>query len=172
MKHVIPPLVLTLVCAVVCGLLAVVNAVTEDKIAQAEIDKLQNSLISVFGEGTYTQLDADFDGVTAVYSSEDGITIFDITTDGYAAGGIRALIGIAGDGTVANVGIVSCAETPGVGTKILENGYAAGYAGAALSGDAVSGGPDLISGATKSSNGLRNAVALALTAHSQMKEVQ
>ncbi len=172
MKKMIPSLVLTLVCAVVCGLLAVVNAVTEDKIAQAEAEKLQKSLTAVFGEGTYTELEQQLDGITAVYQNDRGIVIFDITSDGYASGGIRALVGITPDGTVEDVGIVSCAETPGVGTQILENNYASGYAGASLSGDGISGGPDLISGATKSSNGLKNAVELALASYAQMKEVQ
>ncbi len=172
MKKLLPSLVLTLVCAVVCGLLAVVNAVTKDKIAQAETDKLQNSLTAVFGEGTYTTLEQSFEGVTAVYQSEDGIIIFDITVDGYSSGGIRALVGVASDGTVAGTGIVSCSETPGLGTQIQENGYAAGYTGASLSGTDVTGGPDLISGATKSSTGLKNAVVLALTTYSQMQEVQ
>jgi electron transport complex protein RnfG len=164
-EKIIPSLVLTIVCAIVCGLLAVVNLVTKDKIAQAEIDKVQKSLVSVFGEDTYTQIDAQPEGVTAVYTSQSGLTIFDITADGYSKGGIRALIGFHEDGTIANVGIVSCGETAGVGTKIQDNSYLTQYAGAADSTDY----PDLISGATFSSTGLRNAVELAAQA---FKEVQ
>ena len=46
-----PALVLTLVCAVVCGLLAAVDLATKGKIVQAESDKVQKSLVAVFGEG-------------------------------------------------------------------------------------------------------------------------
>lgn len=172
MKKLLPSLVLTLVCAIVCGLLAAVDAVTRDKIAAAESEKLQKSLIAAFGEDTYTALNTELEGITAVYTSSGGVTIFDITADGYASGGIRALVGINPDGTVCNVGIVTCKETPGLGTQIQEDGYADSYAGAALTNNVLMGGPDVISGATKSSMGLKRAVALALSAHAQMQEVQ
>ena len=157
-ERIMPSLVLTIVCAVVCGLLAVVNALTRDKIAQAETDKVQRSLVSVFGEGSYTPQDVQYDGVEQVYLSDQGITVYDITTDGYSKGGIRALIGIDRNGAVSAVGIVSCGETAGVGTKITAPEYLAEFCGAS---DA-DGFPDAISGATFSSKGIRAAVELAL----------
>ena len=119
-EKLLPSAVLTIVCAVVCGLLAAANAATHDKIVQAEADKVQKSLVRCFGEGTYTPLETAFEGVTAVYESTDGLQIYDITADGYSKGGIRALIGIAQDGSIAGIGIVSCGETAGVGTKITD----------------------------------------------------
>lgn len=164
-KTLLPSLVLMLVCAAVCGLLAGADLLTRDKIAQEENDKVQKSLTAVFGQDSYTQLPDTVEGVTAIYRSSTDTVIFDITVDGYAKGGIRTLVGISPDGSVAAVGIVSCGETAGVGTKITEPGYLAEFAGAA---DA-SGYPDLISHATFSSDGLRNAVQLAQTA---FKEVE
>ena len=157
-EKLLPSAVLTIVCAVVCGLLAAVNAATHDKIVQAEADKVQKSLVRCFGEGTYTPLETAFDGVTAVYESTDGLQIYDITADGYSKGGIRALIGIAQDGSIAGIGIVSCGETAGVGTKITDPAYLAQFDGARTAEDF----PDAISRATFSSKGLQNAVALAL----------
>ena len=157
-EKLLPSLVLTLVCAIVCGLLAAVHALTRDKIVQAESDKVQNSLTSVFGRGTYTPLNVQYDGVSQVYSNGAGLTIYDITADGYSKGGIRALIGIDENGTVAAVGIVSCEETAGVGTKITDPAYLDGFTGAA----GADGYPDMISGATFSSRGIRAAVTLAL----------
>lgn len=156
-EKILPSLVLTIVCAVVCGLLAVVNSLTRDKIVQAESDKVQRSLVSVFGEGSYQPLDRRYDGVTQVFSG-NGLTIYDITVDGYSKGGIRALVGIDESGTVSGVGIVSCGETAGVGTKITAPDYLAGFRGAADE----SGYPDMISGATFSSKGIRAAVTLAI----------
>ena len=156
-EKLLPSLVLTLVCAVVCGLLAVANVLTRDKIAQVEEDKIRRGLVSVFGEGNYQPLDMYFDGVNQVYQS-DGILIFDIVTDGYSKGGIHALIGVDSNYTVTTVGIISCGETAGVGTKITASDYLDKFRGAA---DA-SGYPDIISGATFSSKGLRSAVSLAL----------
>lgn len=158
-ERILPSLVLTVVCAVVCGLLAVVNVLTRDKIVQAEADKVQRSLVSVFGEGSYQPLDMRYEGVSQVFISDKGTTIYDITVDGYSKDGIRALIGIDETGAVSAVGIVSCAETAGVGTKITDPGYLNGFSGAADE----SAYPDMISGATFSSKGLRQAVTIALT---------
>lgn len=155
-QTVLPSVVLTVVCTVVCGLLSVVQTATSERIAQAERAKVQKSLTAVFGEGTYTETAADFDGVTAVYEG-NGLTIFDVTSDGYAKGGIRALVGVAEDGTVSAVGIVSCNETAGVGTKVTETAYLNRFAGASGEEDY----PDAVSGATFSSRGLHSAVALA-----------
>ncbi len=168
MQKILPSLVLMLVCAVVCGLLAAANAVTKDKIAQAETDKVQKSLTAVFGVDTYTELSTDAEPVTAVYRNSAGMYIFDITADGYAKGGIRALIGVNADGTVADIGIVSLSETPGLGTKINDTAYLSQYSGIADTADA----PDAISGATYSSRGLRSAVQTALDAMVQIKEVE
>ena len=41
-----PPVVLAVVCACCCGLLAVANSVTKDKIAAAEAASIQESLTS------------------------------------------------------------------------------------------------------------------------------
>lgn len=167
MQKILPSLVLTLVCAVVCGLLAAANAVTKDKIAQAEAQKVQDSLTAVFGDGrTYTETPSPNEDITAVYESNDGVLIFDITVSGYNKDGIRALIGITQDGTVENLGIVSISETAGLGTKINDKAFLSGYIGAA---DAAEG-PDAITGATYSSKGLRHAVELALDAYQTMKE--
>ncbi len=168
MQKFLPSLVLMLVCAVVCGLLAAANAVTKDKIAQTERDKVQNSLISVFGEDTYTELECSLEDITAVYQNSSGMMIYDITADGYAKDGIRALIGVAPSGTITDIGIVSLSETPGLGTKINNPDYLARYQGI----NSTMFAPDAISGATYSSNGLKQAVITVLKAHAQLKEVQ
>lgn len=156
-EKVMPSVVVTLVCAIVCGLLAVVNDLTAERIVQAEADKVQKSLAAVFGEDTYIQTADTYEGVTAVYTNTSGVTIYDITADGYSKGGIRALVGVAEDGSIAGVGIVSCGETAGVGTKVTEDAYLAGFTGAA----GEENYPEAISGATFSSRGLHNAVLLA-----------
>ncbi len=169
MQKILPSLVLTLVCAIVCGLLALANAVTKDKIAEAEAQKVQDSLIAVFGkESSYTELENTNEAVTAVYESSSGMLIFDITVSGYNKDGIRTLISVNTDGTVAGLGIVSISETVGLGTRIEDEAFLSKYIGVS---DAQEG-PDAITGATYSSNGLKNAVDIALHAYADMKEVQ
>lgn len=159
-EKIMPSVVVTLVCVIVCGLLAVVNMATADRIVQAEADKVQRSLSAVFGEDTYTQLEENFEnvsGVSAAYRNSQNITIYDVSADGYSKGGIRVLVGIAEDGSIAGVGFVSCGETAGIGTRVTEESYLAGFTGAAGETDY----PDMISGATFSSRGLRKAVQTA-----------
>lgn len=168
MQKILPALILMAVCAVVCGLLAAANAVTKDKIVQAESHKVQKSLTAVFGEDAYTELPSVSEEITAVYQNSAGMYIFDITADGYAKDGIRALIGIEPDGTVAGIGIVSLAETPGLGTKISDPAHLAKFSGIQDTADA----PDAISGATYSSRGLESAVQTALDVMAQIEEVE
>ena len=163
MQKILPTAVLTLVCAVVCALLALAHMVTRDRIEAAEIEKVQKSLASVFGEKTYTALDTVPEGVTAVYRSSDGLTIYDITADGYARGGLRVLTGLSPDGRIAGVGIVSCGETAGIGTSVTEESYLSCFTGAADE----AAYPDAISGATFSSGGLHRAVALAQASYAK-----
>ncbi len=168
MQKFLPALILMIVCAIVCGLLAVANAMTKEKIAQAQVEKVQKSLVSVFGEDTYTPAETAYEGVSAVYTSKSGVTVFDITTSGYSKDGIQALIGIQADGTVAGIGIVSLKETAGLGTKIADAAYLSQYQGISD----VQEGPDAITGATFSSGGLQAAVELALTTYQMMQEVE
>ena len=162
-QKILPTAVLTLVCAIVCALLALTHMVTQERIEAAEIERVQKSLAAVFGAQGYTALAAVPEGITAVYRSDDGLTIYDITADGYAKGGLRVLTGIAPDGSIAGVGIVSCGETAGIGTRVTERAYLDRFAGAADE----SAYPDAISGATFSSGGLHRAVALAQTSYAK-----
>ncbi len=167
MEKILPSLVLMCVCAVVCGLLALANMATADKIEQAQAEKVQASLISAFGEDTYTTIDIEeTDGINAVYESSDGIMIFDITTSGYSKNGINVLIGVDTDGSISGIGIVSLSETAGLGTKINDSTFLAKYVGI----DDITNAPDGITGATYSSNGLKTAVELALTSFTSVKE--
>ena len=58
-KMILPPIVLAVVCALCCGLLAVANAVTKDKIAAAEAASIQESLQQLPNAGNFTEV-SDF----------------------------------------------------------------------------------------------------------------
>lgn len=90
-----------------------------------------------------------------------------IQTAGYAGKSkpIEALVGFDQDGTIVNVMIVSCQETPGLGTKIEDAEYLKGYQGVSGSADSV----DTITGATISSKALRNGVNFALGMFEEVK---
>lgn len=168
MKSFTPPLVLSVVCIAVSGLLAFANQLTAPRIAKAQEEKLSKSLVEVFGEADYKTLDKSFENVNQVITDENNRAIFDITVDGYSKDGIEALIGIDSEGKVCGIGIVSLKETTGIGTRIQANDYIEKFIG--LDNDDF---PDdtIISGATYSSKGMRNAVSIAVSTYSQNKEV-
>lgn len=168
MKSFTPPLVLSVVCIAVSGLLAFANQLTAPRIAKAQEEKLSKSLVEVFGEADYKTLDKSFENVNQVITDENNRAVFDITVDGYSKDGIEALIGIDSDGKVCGIGIVSLKETTGIGTRIQANDYIEKFIG--LDNDDF---PDdtIISGATYSSKGMRNAVSIAVSTYSQNKEV-
>lgn len=168
MKSFTPPLVLSVVCIAVSGLLAFANQLTAPRIAKAQEEKLSKSLVEVFGEADYKTLDKSFENVNQVITDENNRAVFDITVDGYSKDGIEALIGIDSEGKVCGIGIVSLKETTGIGTRIQANDYIQKFIG--LDNDDF---PDdtIISGATYSSKGMRNAVSIAVSTYSQNKEV-
>lgn len=168
MKSFTPPLVLALVCIAVSGLLAFANQLTAPRIAKAQEEKLSESLVEVFGEADYKTVDKSFENVNQVITDQNNRAVFDITVDGYSKDGIQALIGIDGDGKICGIGIVSLKETTGIGTRIESNDYIGKFIG--LDNDDF---PDdtIISGATYSSKGMRNAVSIAMETYAENKEV-
>ncbi len=168
MKSFTPPLVLALVCIAVSGLLAFANQLTAPRIAQAQEEKLSKSLVEVFGEADYKTVDKSFENVNQVITDQNNRAVFDITVDGYSKDGIQALIGIDGDGKICGIGIVSLKETTGIGTRIEANDYIGKFIG--LDNTDFPDGT-IISGATYSSKGMRNAVSIAMETYAENKEV-
>ena len=168
MKSFTPPLVLALVCIAVSGLLAFANQLTAPRIAQAQEEKLSKSLVEVFGEADYKTVDKSFENVNQVITDQNNRAVFDITVDGYSKDGIQALIGIDGDGKICGIGIVSLKETTGIGTRIEANDYIGKFIGL----DNTDFPDDtIISGATYSSKGMRNAVSIAMETYAENKEL-
>ena len=121
-KMLLPPLVLMLICVICCGILAVANAVTEDKIAAAEADAIQSSLQQLPDAGNFTEIaeftaaDHDRATATALYQDEKGQMAVLVTADGYNKGGLQVIVGVDAQGAVTGVTFVSVTETPGLGT--------------------------------------------------------
>lgn len=165
---IVPPLVLALICAVCCGMLAVANSVTKDKIAAAEADAIQSSLQELPDAGTFEEItdftpaDGDKAAATALYADEKGQAAVLVTADGYNKGGLQVIIGVDKDGAVTGVSFVSVSETPGLGTKVQTNPELLLDKIVGLSDTAAVDGADNITGATYSSKGMKAAVNCAL----------
>ena len=160
------PLVLTLICGSVCGLLTVGNALTKDKIAAAEDAVFQSSLKDAFGDGNYRAMDLKLNGINQVIRDEQNRTIFDITSTGYEKDSQHLLIGLDSSGAVCGICAVSMTDSPTQAAKVQENAFLSQFYGQ----DAPSEMYDAVSGATKSSGGVHAAVSLALQTYQEHKE--
>ena len=130
-----PPLVLTLICLITCGLLVAAYEATYVDNTGVITDKLSAGLTEVYGSADgFEMLKNDdgtvltYDGVTSVLS--DGTNIaFEVTADGYSKGGLHVLVGVGETGTVQGVSIMTIGETPGLGTKVQNAGFLGQFSG-------------------------------------------
>lgn len=130
-----PPLVLTLICLITCGLLVAAYEATYVDNTGVITDKLTAGLTEVYGTAkNYEMLLNDdgtvltYDGVTSILS--DGTnTAFEITADGYSTGGLHVLVGLDENGAVKGVSIMTIGETPGLGTKVQDAGFLGQFSG-------------------------------------------
>ena len=156
--------VLVSICAVVAILLACTNYLTAPIIEKNEQEKANGALFEVLPDGGSFEL-MDISAyklpatVSEVYRAENGGYVFKLTTSGYAAGMVL-MCGVGADSTVVGTKLISSNETPAIG------GAAANTFAPALVGKDVTtiDGVDIVSGATKTTEGYRSAVKDALNA--------
>ncbi|MBQ3161487.1 MAG: FMN-binding protein [Oscillospiraceae bacterium] len=130
-----PPLVLTLICLITCGLLVAAYEATYVDNTGVITDKLTAGLTEVYGtaDGFEMLLNDDgtvltYDGVTSILS--DGTNYaFEVTADGYSKGGLHVLVGLSETGSVQGVSIMTIGETPGLGTKVQDAGFLGQFSG-------------------------------------------
>ncbi len=132
-----PPLVLTLICLIACGLLVAAYEATYVDNTGVITDKLTAALAEIYGtaESYEILLNDDgtvltYDGVTSILS--DGTnTAFEIYADGYSTDGLHVLVGLNENGVVKGVSIMTIGETPGLGTKVQNADFLGQFKGIA-----------------------------------------
>ncbi len=130
-----PPLVLTLICLITCGLLVAAYEATYVDNTGVITEKLTSGLTEVFGSADGFEMLKNDDGsvktcegVTSILS--DGTnTAFEITADGYSTGGLHVLVGVDENGSVCGVSIMTIGETPGLGTKVQNEEFLSQFKG-------------------------------------------
>lgn len=155
-------LTLLLITAVTAGLLALVNSVTEDKIAELTAQKAQSAMREVLPAENYTELDAEYDGVEAVYLAEGGGCVVRLTVNGFG-GAIDMMVGVK-DGAVTGISIISQAETASLGANCTREDYRAQYVGQSENASVSKDGGEIeaLTGATVTSRAVTDGVNLAL----------
>ena len=162
-------LTLCLITALIGALLALVNAVTKDRIEENRQKALRESINAIFAGcdapiSMTDKVDTESSSVSEVYAVKvdgalAGYCVL-VTPKGYG-GKMEIMIGLTADGAVKRISVVDHSETAGLGTKVVEDeNYLANYNGKSDVGscDEV----NAVSGATRSSKGLATGVKDAL----------
>ena len=179
-EKLMPPLVLTIICVVVSGLLALAYNVTYVDLTGVMTDELKTGCKNIFGEAEYEMLTEEKDGKKApvnfgnkninsiIVDRNASNCIIEITEDGYSKGGLHLLVGLDSDGKVQGIEFVSIGETPGLGTKVQDKSFTKKF----LKADAETDidGIDNVTAATFSSKGMKKAVRECLDIFSKNKE--
>ena len=170
-----PIIVLVLICAIMSGLLAFTNGITEPIIKKAEEEAKKAARIEVLpGADDFEKLEAEGlpEAVTEVYKATNGAGYtFSITAQGY--GGKNTLnmaVGIDMEGKITGTKVLSHSETVGLGSKITTDAFKDQFPGKDASYVSDIKNIDTISGATRSSNFYRLALGYAFEAFDMVKE--
>lgn len=157
-NNIMPTVVLSCICAIVALLLSVINMVTGPIIEEARNAAANEALLVVLPEGeAFEEVDLSTvtlpSIVTKAYKETSGKGfVFQVSSTGYQPG-LVIMCGINADGSIVNTKYIESKETYG-----KENELDGAYNGQTLDSFA----PQMISGATKTSGGYRDAVEAAL----------
>lgn len=156
-------LTLLLITAVVAGLLALVNALTEEKIQTLQEEKARSAMLQVLPANTYEEIPCQKEGITAAYRADDAGYVVRLEVNGFG-GAIDMMVGVKTDGTVSGISIVSHAETASLGANCTREDWRSQFVGvgAPLAVDKDGGSIDSLTGATVTSRAVTEGVALAL----------
>ena len=111
---------LLLICLVMAAALGVVNSITAPMIAQLNYEKTQAAVSAVLeGGGDEVAEFPETALVSKVYQGENGYAV-EVTPTGFG-GTITMMVGVANDGTVTGISIISQAETAGLGAVAAAN---------------------------------------------------
>ena len=171
--------ILLVITMCVAALLSFVNAVTKEPIAKNEAIKREKALRALF-DGAAAPIAEEIEGeyadkVNGFYAVKDNDTYIgyyaDVSPVGFK-GGVNLMVGLDVSGKVVNVYVLSHGETIGIGTKIEDKEFLAGFIGREDSLEYKKGAGadevgviDGISGATYSSKAVIVGVDLALQAY-------
>lgn len=162
-------LTLFLITVIVAGLLAFVNYLTADTIAEHTAEAARSAMTRVLAADDYTELpvsDAQAAaGVTAAWSAGDAGTVVRLTTNGFG-GAIDLMVGVDNENKVTGVAIISHSETASLGANCTREDFRAQFAGKTgeLAVTKDGGDIDALTGATVTSRAVTRAVTRAVNA--------
>ena len=113
---------LTVIALVAAGALAWVYTITKEPISLAKDQKKEQAIKDVLPEYTRTDAPETVNGLTVVRAYNDNTFVgAAVETAGNGFGGtIRLMVGFDADGNICNYSVLEQAETPGLGTKMVD----------------------------------------------------
>ena len=153
-------LFLALTAALAGGILSLVNDLTKDQIAAAQIEKELVNLEKIFPGGEFVQETdqiTDTDGLADLFKVEGQGYVYKIVESGYG-GEITYLVGFNEEGIIQGFTVINHTETPGFGDVIETDAYAN-----LLIGKSGAEPLDVYSGATVSSNAINRGIVIAVS---------
>ena len=161
-------IILLSICAAAALVLAGLNALTADRIAENKAAEEKNAMLALYPDAEgFEKLDYESGEVRSVYAVKGGgetvAYVFNTSTAGFSDQIVMA-IGIDAEGRITGIKVVSTSETTGFSNEQKRSAYLSGYVGLTSFVKA-----DAISGATKSSNAAAKAVEAAFNAYGAVK---
>ena len=175
---IITTLALTLICAVFTAALAVTNEITKDKIAAIQKESEQQAMKRLLPADNYET--GDFQLTDAEYYTAEDTQgaikgyIFTTTANGYG-GEVKVMTAVSLDGTIVAIEVVDAAdETPGLGQNATKSTFWEQFKGKSGELKVVKSGAgendvQALTGATITSNAVKNAVNKALSSYKLIK---
>jgi len=161
-----PLLVLTVICLVVSGALALMDSITHPIIVTAAAERAQESMIKKIPDATgFDSIDpAGFEGIPTtvkeIYKTSNDIGyIFIAAVNGFS-GDITVICAMAPDGSILGTSTLSHTETKGIGTIIEMESFLEPFRGL----DRSLTGIDTVTGATISTRAYIHAIDDIFTA--------
>ena len=161
---------LTLICLFVSTAVAFSYKITKPHIERSANEAAYTAMESVLPQSQgFEEIDVskeileEYSCTFLRRSVDTGAVAVQIETKGYQPG-LVVMVGVDTDGKITGVKVVQHAETEGIGTRAMTEDYLSKYRGEPDVKDT-----ELISGATYTSNGIKNAVKNAVSLFNTIK---
>lgn len=166
-----PIVVLSVICVVITGALALTNDITKPIIEEATRKAQEAARMELLPDAVgFTQVEGiSVDGVSGVYKADNGVgAVVTSSAKGYG-GTMTVMVGFNADGTIRKIKVTENAETKGIGSKVAgDASYWTRYEGLNAEPLVLNEDVDAMSGATISSKALLAAVNSAIEAYNAM----
>lgn len=160
-----PIVVLSVICVVITGALALTNDITKPIIEEATRKAQDATRMELLPDATgFTQVEGiSLTNVSDVYVADNGVgAVVTSTSKGYG-GTMTVMVGFTADGTIRQVKVTENQETKGIGSKVAgDPAFWTRFEGLGAETLVLDEDVDALSGATVSSKALLAAVNSAI----------